>query len=85
MKSPIYESMTKLVLSRNVVRIWRTQPNAAEAYKVQLDLVGRRGEFDKMPLDPPDLARWLLTLRDVSAVEIVDGEGQGCVIYADWP
>ena len=87
------ESMTRLVLDSNYVRIWReeTEHITNESHKqinemacnIWRDLFIANGR--QYNIDREKLAMNILSLDRVNAVEVVDFRGNGAVYYKDWP
>lgn len=80
------ESMTRIVLGNYTVRVWREEPDLVvepsnedlirEAeFFYRYDVGGRRME----------LLKRLLEFPRVNAVEVIDLNGDGDVVYRDWP
>lgn len=85
----VYESMTKVVLGPNlVVRVWCTEKSLfregprAMVYEA---LQPFRGAYE-WPRDMENVAKALDALgSSVAAYEILDSNGNGIVVYNDWP
>ena len=80
----LVESITRIVLVRYVVRVWRQQAYNYVHVPGQLsDLedVARANELEA----PLDLAKKIGMLPGVNAVEVLGWDRGGVVIYNDWP
>lgn len=77
------ESMTKVQTSRFTVRVWREEPSqlAVADNKDMVALIREVGE----DLCGVALAEKIIKIDRVNAVEVLDGMGNGEVIYKDWP
>lgn len=85
------ESMTRFEFQRFTVRCWRME----ESYDLQSEIITRRDietVLNNMNTDaahlfslPQYIALAVLELDRMNAVEVLDSEGNGCVIYKDWP
>lgn len=81
------ESMTRFKLPGLTIRIWREEnDNVADpnTFDKPLDL---QEALDKLDLEKSfyEMAKKLLELAKVNAVEILDPAGDGIVIYKNWP
>lgn len=87
----IRESMTRVAVGNVVVRVWRDEPLDA-SYE---DIVKSRREVNDFVLDiihqPHDLKSSESRIAEigemerVSAVEILDKDGNGSLLYPRWP
>ncbi len=77
--------MTRLHVGAYVVRIWRDEdslkdacaPNRADLHRLIPTLTSADGVKEMVEI--------VLAMQRVSAVEVIDGAGNGVVAYADWP
>jgi len=83
-KNRIYESMTRIVHGGYTIRVW-----TRESEFQWRDKSGPRIEIveaiESLPPSPTQIAHTLDTFEDVSAYEILDAEGNGAIVYPDWP
>jgi hypothetical protein len=84
----VAESMTKIKLDDGrIVRVWRNedpgnlQGSYAQANKSMLFAVRNWAKIHPMA----DLAERILAVEAVSAVEIIEEDGCGIVLYKEWP
>lgn len=78
------ESMTRVVTSRFVIRVWRQEKlNARIVSRVCLLLDIRR--IASGITDQVEIAKRILKLSNVNAVEVLDKQARGIILYADWP
>lgn len=85
MTKRILESMTKVYLDDGtVVRVWRQEPleyEPSESTNNSLkDLV-----FTLEGMPPRKMADVLISQPDINAVEVLDDNGNGIVLYSEWP
>ncbi len=81
---PCVESMRRVPLSNGrVVRVWRdrTKENLAASYD-DSDIVTT---CISHAINDTQLLAALAKLKGVNAVELVDANGQGTVVYTAWP
>ena len=81
---PCVESMRRVKLSNGrVVRVWRdrTKENLSASYD-DADIVST---CIAQATNDTQLLAALAKLRGVNAVELVDANGQGTVVYTSWP
>lgn len=81
---PCVESMRRVNLSNGrVIRVWRdrTQDNLAASYD-DSDIVTT---CISHATNDTQLLAALAKLKGVNAVELVDANGQGTVVYTAWP
>jgi hypothetical protein len=80
----LIESISRIVLPKYVVRVWRQEEQDYE-HKTQgvgdVELEAHRNQ----ELPAKELALSLLTMQRVNAVEVLDWENKGVVCYSDWP
>ena len=73
------------------MRVWREEPLAStrtfEPNRVVIDEDIRieLGKHIQMPSSPLDIAKAVLALERVNAVEVTDLTGHGECLYKDWP
>ena len=80
MKNKVIEKMIKVVYDKSTVRVWRditinTHDNNDDVKKV-ID--------SNRDVTQETLADIIGKLNDVAAVEVLDNDGQGVVLYPDW-
>lgn len=73
----VVESMTRVVTNLGVVRVWRTIDGARHVDG--LELLGERAWGSER-----ELGEAIEKFSDVAAYEILDGDGNGVVVYPDW-
>lgn len=80
MKNRIYESMTRVVVGRYTVRVWRTESSfvLGPNYEVLQRLKGL------VDMDREMISSTLDALSDIAAYEILDEQGHGSIVYPDW-
>ena len=78
------ESMTRVVLNEAglVVRVWREEAGVQDVYLVNNDIVEECRRHSNMGM--AELAYQVASLPRVTAVEVVDADGNGVVLYATW-
>lgn len=82
--SILVESMSRIVLPKYLIRVWRQENEGYEhtpGLYTDLESVARANETDK----PVELARKIIALPRVNAVEVLDWDLGGCVLYSEWP
>lgn len=82
--SVLIESMTRISLPRYTVRVWRQQPEDFTYSPGQfsdIESVARANEYDA----PSELAKKIAALPNVNAVEVLDWDKGGVVVYNNWP
>ena len=97
-KSPLRERVTRFSPSMYLsyaagwsMRVWREEPlDSINNYvpghnQIDHDIVLTLQRFIQHPVSPLDLSRAVLELERVNAVECVDLQGSGEVLYDDWP
>jgi hypothetical protein len=87
MKNRQYESMTRVPLTYWTVRVWCTEPcyrlgPSPEIATAVLDAATKSKYTGDVPVD---VALALDRIENVAAYEIVDLNGNGAVVYTDWP
>lgn len=86
------ESMTKFRMFEYTIRCWREEPvyNGVTAYKTRVEIHtflsndNVRTEL-KQQKNCFGIANALLEMERMNAVEVLLPEGDGCVVYKDWP
>lgn len=78
----IVESMTRIAVGSYVIRVWRNEDELRSSYDNQ-DLIKFCGDNSAMPIH--DLAQAVSLLESVNAVEVLTGDGNGVLIYPNWP
>ena len=79
MKNRQYESMTKVVKDRLIVRVWRTEQEFTTGNNSDI--------YSAVVLandDPQSISEILDTFPNVAAYEILDKDGNGALVYPDW-
>jgi len=77
----VYETMTRVECCGFRVRVWRT---AVDVGAVAPDEEIRAALAEEVWHDRDDIAAKVETFAGVAAYEIVDGAGNGIVVYPDW-
>ena len=80
----LVESMTRISLPKYTIRVWRQEAEDHEhtpGLYSDIESVARANETDK----PVELAKKIAALPRVNAVEVLDWDLGGCVVYSDWP
>jgi hypothetical protein len=90
--NPVFESMCRLQIGDLRVRIWRDEPSLEAAYTAEnADLhdwaQSKRVEIVLHGEKPHPLALFgeLAKIERIAAVEIIDQDMQGTVVYNNWP
>lgn len=80
----VVESMTKISLPKYTVRVWRDE---SDEYQHQPGLFTDLHSLAKEHQDSPaaELAKILAALPKVAAVEVLDWDSGGVVVYNNWP
>ena len=82
----LYESMTRVQFGDGVVRVWRGYqdgfPGDNRDIKAVLDSYNPLRPVDSFA---GDIIVKLLALDRVNAVEVIGRDGNGTVVYKDWP
>ena len=79
MKNRQYESMTKVVKDRLIVRVWRTEQEFTTGNNSDI--------YSAVVLandDPQSISEILDTFPNIAAYEILDKDGNGALVYPDW-
>lgn len=81
------ESMTKVqtIMPYFSVRVWREEPLDAEVDHEELAEQIKALARDGIDLTPVGLAKKILELPRMNAVEVLKHNGNGTVLYRDWP
>ena len=78
-----YESMTRFLYGGFTIRVWKEE--SAESVRNPDPMFIGLLVGCKSNACPTDIAEIIIGSDGVAAVEVVDGEGDGTVIYKDWP
>ncbi len=86
---PCFESITRLRVGGWNIRVWRTEQQVGDVTNADLkqyaeDLT-RRIVMDDLEVRRTTLVVDLSAMPDVSAVEVTDDAGEGCITYPTWP
>lgn len=81
----VFETMTKQRVKNYTVRVWRK----SEADQMGPD-ASVLAKLRRMNFDPPfptarEIVQAVVALGDISAIEVLDEDGQGRVYYPEWP
>jgi hypothetical protein len=81
LENRVYESMTRVQAGRFSVRVWREEKCLEPQSNDDL-----RAALEAAPLDAtaPDLIAIAEALPRVVAVEVLDDDGNGILLYPDW-
>lgn len=83
--SVLVEQMIRISLPKYTVRVWRQQAedfeHIPEGVVVDVESVAHKNQ----DLHPKALALSILLLPNVNAVEVLDWDKGGIVVYNDWP
>lgn len=82
--SVLIEQMIRVSLPKYNIRVWRQQTEDYE-HKTQGVTDVECEAHKNQDLHPKALALSLLLLPNVNAVEVLDWEKGGVVVYNDWP
>lgn len=82
--SILVEQMVRIALPKYVIRVWRQQAEDYEHGKDSASDLECKAK-ENQDLHPKALALSLLLLPNVNAVEVLDWEKGGIVVYNDWP
>jgi len=77
------ESMTRIALEHITIRIWREEP--LNAQPDNRDIMEKIKKIVSKPYNPLVLANQIIGFDRVNAVEVLDKNFQGEVLYRDWP
>ena len=77
----VYESMTRHYVGAYTVRVWRDEKSLEPGNNDDI-----RAALDYAPLNAtaPDLVALVEALPRVVAVEVLDDDGNGILLYPDW-
>jgi hypothetical protein len=88
----VYESMTKLHVGRFLVRVWRAESGLKDSYEHAnrdlyevAKLLNNKWVENLFVIQPTEVANEYLKLDRINAVEVLDADGNGMVVYPDWP
>jgi hypothetical protein len=81
--NPIYETMTRYIFGRWVVRVWREEPEFKEGPDLEVMSIFQSHNTCRHNLRK-ELVHELGSLPRVAAVEILDPNGNGGLFYPDW-
>lgn len=81
----LIESMTKVSYGGFNIRCWREEDQYSKDVGVKSydDIILRLD--NSRPETKEQIARELLKVHRMNAVEVLDDGGDGCVFYSDWP
>lgn len=77
------ESMTRVSTNRFVVRVWRQEKISGFANRCALRL--RVSEIARRDDCALEIAKKVIKLKGVNAVEVLNAVGDGELLYANWP
>jgi hypothetical protein len=80
-KNRVVESMTRLTIGPYSVRIWRTEASMDSADNA--DLRDALRTVDPY-LGPAHIAKVVESFERVAAIEVLDADGNGSILYPDW-
>jgi hypothetical protein len=95
----LIESMTRLVIMpapgrQFIIRLWRQEEKYSDAIRQRTLLQAAalaegftypiNGKLTELP-DKCEVAKVLLGMERMNAVEVLDESGEGVVVYKDWP
>lgn len=87
--SRVYESMTRARVGPFTVRVWKNEndfvfgPN--RVVKRELGFLHQRSDRYLVVQLPEQIKQILETIPGVNAYEILDAQGDGALVYPDWP
>lgn len=86
------ESMTKVMFQLQpweqlMIRCWRHEPDYQQNTDSQntIDVMNALKEINKKEADKLSIANHLIKLERMNAVEVLDAQNSGPVVYKDWP
>jgi hypothetical protein len=81
------ESMTKVqtIMPYFTVRVWREEPLDAVVDHAELGLQIQAIAREGVDVTDVELAKKILALPRMNAVEVLKHNGNGTVLYRDWP
>ena len=79
----IIESMTRVTLPNKMyIRVWRQENELKSTYdNSDIYTLCKLNTY----MSPEQLAEKICTLSRINAVEVLDADGSGLLIYPDWP
>lgn len=88
-----YESMTKVIYQLHAwyqltIRCWRQEPDYQDEKtdtQNTTDIMAALKEIKKDEATKLSIAKHLIKLERMNAVEVLDQQQNGSLIYADWP
>lgn len=88
-----HESMTKVIWQiapwlQLTIRCWRHDPDykgEETDAKNTSEIMAALKEIEKGETARLSIANHLIKLERMNAVEVLDAQQNGCVLYADWP
>ena len=88
-KFPCIESMTRVAVDGLVVRVWREEESIQETYE-NSDIAEevRRicgAYYEASEASRKDIVAALVDLPRINAVEVTNVNGDGVVVYVNWP
>lgn len=78
-----YEMMTKVSFTNYIVRVWTAVPEPVMG--PDPNVLYSLGKMNVAHAKFSDIKRKLEEVPDIMAYEILDIEGNGAVIYTEWP
>lgn len=85
MKNRVYESMTRVKSQGWTVRVWRDEPNLEAAIAPDnLDIERVVKGVSYRGFSVSNLIRELEALPCIAAIEVLDADGNGTLLYPDW-
>lgn len=82
-----YESMTRIKVGDYTVRVWMTETylfNGPHPFIISALKTGALKALGKKLPAVHAIAKILDALNNVAAYEILDKNGNGCIVYPDW-
>lgn len=76
----LYETMTRVVVGAFIVRVWR----CAACLSVGPDIEVKQALTEIPMQDVATIAGVLDGFTGIEAYEILDGDGNGALVYPDW-
>lgn len=76
--------MLKMTTRTLTIRVWRQEEEVKNKYD-NSDIVQRVNLLHEREQTPSQVAKMITTMPRVNAVEVLDREGNGPLIYNDWP
>jgi hypothetical protein len=81
-KYAVVESMTRIRLAKGAVRVWRDQGSLENFDTWDNDDLRRA---IRRNMTTREIVEALTALPRVAAIEVLDDDGNGVVIYPEWP